>query len=36
VLGLGGEKAHTTDEFVPVSALEKGAEILRSLLESLA
>ena len=36
VLGLGGEKAHTTEEFIPVAALEKGAEILRNLLESLA
>lgn len=36
VLGLGGEKAHTTDEYVPVASLEKGAEILRNLLESLA
>ncbi len=36
VLGLGGEKAHTTEEFVPVDALEKGTEILRNLLESLA
>jgi tripeptide aminopeptidase len=36
VLGLGSEKAHTTEEFVPVAALEKGAEILRNLLESLA
>ncbi len=36
VLGLGGEKAHTTEEFIPVSSLEKGAEILRNLLESLA
>ncbi len=36
VLGLGGEKAHTTDEYIPVASLEKGAEILRNLLESLA
>lgn len=36
VLGLGGEKAHTTEEYIPVSALEKGAEILRNLLENLA
>jgi tripeptide aminopeptidase len=36
VLGLGGEKAHTTEECVAVSSLEKGAEILRNLLETLA
>ncbi len=36
VLGLGGEKAHTTEECIAVSSLEKGAEILRNLLESLA
>ncbi len=36
VLGLGGEKAHTTEEFIPVASLEKGVEILRNLLESLA
>ncbi len=36
VMAYGGQKAHSKDEFIEVSTLEKGAEILRGLLESLA
>lgn len=36
VIGYGGLKAHGLDESIPVASLEKGAEILRRLLEGLA
>jgi len=32
-LGFGGENAHSVDERIPVAALKKGGEILRTLLE---
>jgi tripeptide aminopeptidase len=36
VLGYGGKQAHSTDESIDVADLQKGAEIIRRLLESLA
>jgi tripeptide aminopeptidase len=36
VLGFGGKQAHSTEESIQVADLEKAAEILRRLLESLA
>jgi tripeptide aminopeptidase len=36
VLGFGGKQAHSTDESITIADLEKAAEILRRLLESLA